>query len=216
MSQTVQPITSGNMKDLGSALIQSIPTDLLDEDAAYWIGAKKKLHQEVRRILRRSGAGAEKMATAAPESPNGLTEEVKWIVIPAISRFSLDEWINAINPNGPIGFIDDLKEWSGLIEPDTLVTVAVFRRLTSQSQFGKAWNSLSNPVELSWGQIAWLIDNGHLRTDCWAELFRIGSSAVHIRRFDLGWMFSVSSFDDLYEWDAGCHVVSCNSEAPIF
>ena len=88
MSQTVQTITSGNMKDLGSALIQGIPTDLPDEDAVYWIGKKKELHRKIQQVLRRSN-GATDVAASKPTS--ALLQLVTTAQTPAVEAFSAKE-----------------------------------------------------------------------------------------------------------------------------
>jgi len=45
------PITAGQMKDLGSAMIEAIPTDLPSDTAQRWIGRKKDLGSRIRAIL---------------------------------------------------------------------------------------------------------------------------------------------------------------------
>jgi hypothetical protein len=44
-------ITSGQMKDLGSALMQGVPKDLAFKYAEYWIGHKKDLALEIKTVL---------------------------------------------------------------------------------------------------------------------------------------------------------------------
>jgi hypothetical protein len=87
MSQTVQTITSGNMKDLGSALMQSIPTDLPDEDAVYWIGKKKELHRKIQQVLRRSTGATDVGAVSATT----LLELVTTVQTAAVEAFSAKE-----------------------------------------------------------------------------------------------------------------------------
>ena len=49
--QTVQNLTAGQMKELISAVAEGIPSNLSQETAQYWIGKKKKLSAEIRKIL---------------------------------------------------------------------------------------------------------------------------------------------------------------------
>jgi len=44
-------ITAGQMKELTSAVVQAIPTDLSFDDAQYWIGRKRDLGDGIRAIL---------------------------------------------------------------------------------------------------------------------------------------------------------------------
>lgn len=152
---------------------------------------------------------------ARVEAPTDLTQEVKRIAIPAIERFSLEEWFNAKKAKVPIAYVAELNKRFGQIETDIPAATAVFHRLTRLSQFDNVWKSLSNPAELSPGQIAWLIDNDQLRTDGEADLFKFGSSLVGAFRDNDGWCFDIyPSFRDGFKWRAGRRVIYRDSEAP--
>lgn len=49
--QTVQKATGGQIKELASALVEAIPSNITIDDAQYWIGKKGKLAKEVRKIF---------------------------------------------------------------------------------------------------------------------------------------------------------------------
>lgn len=49
--QTVQVATGGQIKELASALVEAIPSNIAADKAQYWIGKKKKLAKEIRNIL---------------------------------------------------------------------------------------------------------------------------------------------------------------------
>ena len=49
--QTVQVLTAGQMKELISAVAEGIPSNLSQENAQYWIGNKRKLAKEIRKVL---------------------------------------------------------------------------------------------------------------------------------------------------------------------
>jgi hypothetical protein len=49
--QTVQVATGGQIKELASALVEAILSNIMADKAQYWIGKKKKLANEVRKIL---------------------------------------------------------------------------------------------------------------------------------------------------------------------
>lgn len=51
MGTAPKTMTVGQLKDLGSALLQAIPGDLPFDVAGYWIGRKKELGDKVRMIL---------------------------------------------------------------------------------------------------------------------------------------------------------------------
>ena len=52
-NQTVRMMSAGQMKDLASAIVQAIPTDLTFDEAKHYIGKKKPLIAEVRKIFSR-------------------------------------------------------------------------------------------------------------------------------------------------------------------
>jgi len=49
--QTVQMVTPGQMKDIISAVVQAIPTNMSFDTAQYWIGKKTNLGDEIRNIF---------------------------------------------------------------------------------------------------------------------------------------------------------------------
>jgi hypothetical protein len=49
--QTVRMMSAGQMKDLASAIVQAIPTDLTFDEAKYYIEKKKPLIEQVRKIF---------------------------------------------------------------------------------------------------------------------------------------------------------------------
>ena len=57
--QTVQVATGGQIKELASALVEAIPSNIAADKAQYWIGKKKKLAKEVRNILFGSNSNSE-------------------------------------------------------------------------------------------------------------------------------------------------------------
>lgn len=50
-NQTVQLVTPGQMKDIISAVVQAIPSDMSFNTAQHWIGKKSKLGDEIRKIF---------------------------------------------------------------------------------------------------------------------------------------------------------------------
>lgn len=49
--ETVKTATGGQIKELASALVEAIPSNIAANKAQYWIGKKKKLAEEIRKIL---------------------------------------------------------------------------------------------------------------------------------------------------------------------
>lgn len=154
--------------------------------------------------------------TTTDQSAAPLFEEVGRVSIPAISRFSMDEFLTVKDPSFPISYLDPdlITIWGGLIETDIPAGTAVIDRLTRKSRFDNAWNSLTNPEELTFGQIVWMAKNGKFRRDGWSELFKVDSSLIDVYGQDDGWYFRVNPFGLDYGRSAGNHVIFRDSEAP--
>lgn len=152
--------------------------------------------------------------------PDPLLKKVNRITIPALPEFKVSDFYSRENKKVKIGFVDPnlLKEHGGKVEKPTAQLNVVAHRLTRESCFYAAWGFLAQPIELTFGQIAWLVEQqasgrrGLQLTISTPNLFKVGSSLVYIYRSSNGWSFDVNLFGDDRKWYPGFQVVSGDSE----
>lgn len=221
MPQTVQTITSGNMKDLGSALVQSVPVDLPDEDAVYWIGKKKELHRKIQEVLRRS-SGATDVVASLPA--NALLELVTTTQTPAVEAFNAKEKL-AIGTQDGVKIVwhgDNFKmHFLGKCELDVPAQELRVHKLLEKSLDAPIIAELGGEklVETSLATMFEMLkkqgqgQKGSLLTNGYANIFYIKDDAgtlwaVYARWYGGGWDLFALSVTDPDSWPRVSQVVS--------
>ena len=221
MSQTVQTITSGNMKDLGSAVMQSIPTDLPDEDAIYWIGKKKELHRKIQQILRRS-IDVTDVVVSLPA--NALLELVTTTQTPAVEAFSAKEKLTIGTQDGvKIAYHGDnfKMHFLGKCELDIPARDLRVHRLCKKSLDAPIIAELGGEelVETSLASIFEMLkkqgqgQKGDLLTNGYANIFYVKDNAGTLWAVDAswrggGWNLYADSVASPFSWRQVIQVVS--------
>lgn len=129
--KTVQTVTPGQVKELASALVESLPVDLSADRAQYWIGKKSKLSHEIRKVL------VEETTRSRVEYAPLVLEQVQFYK-EVMDREIHPDWIKLPSEHNGFGWILHML--------DELTPMQIWAVLEKKMPSWKYWGNLDEIV----------------------------------------------------------------------